>query len=155
MKHLRRYNEAVGDLKEIKEFCANYLANLLDDEDYGFNVRETMTSYSPTPSYIFLLFHDYDKIKWYKIKDHVIPFLHMLMKNNQIETLPFYGGAGPNFYHHCKNSGARYRYINEDPWNRTIRFKQDDATYYYTSIKNVINDEDVPDEFTQIQIQFC
>ena len=79
----------------------------------------------------------------------------MLMKNNQIEPLPFYGGAGPNFYYHCKNSGARYRYIDEDPWNRTIRFKQDDATYYYTSIKNVINDEDVPDEFTQIQIQFC
>lgn len=154
MKHLRRYNEAVGDLKEIKEFCANYLANLLDDEDYGFNVRETWTSYSPAPSYIFLLFRDYDKIKWDKVKDHVIPFLHMLMKNNQIEPLPFYGGAGPNFYYHCKNSGARYRYIDEDPWNRTIRFKQDDYTYYYTSIKNVINDEDVPDEFIQIQIQF-
>jgi hypothetical protein len=155
MKHLRRYNEAVGDLKEIKEFCANYLANILDDNDYGFNVRETMTSYSPAPSYIFLLFHDYSKMKWTDIKDHFIPFLHMLMKNNQIEPLPFYGGAGPNFYHHCKNSGARYRYIDENPWNRTIRFKQDDATYYYTSIKNVINDEDVPEDFYQIQIQFC
>jgi hypothetical protein len=156
MKHLRRYNEAVGGLKGVEEFCANYLANLLDDTSYGFNVRETMTGYSPSPSYIFLLFCNYsvsDIIEWNSVKDHVIPFLHMLIREYQIEPLPFYGGAGPNF-HHCKNSGARYRYIDEDPWNRTIRFKQDDATYYYTSIKNVINDEDVPENFIQIQLQF-
>ena len=153
MRYLKKYNESL--VEGVEEFCANYLANLLDDTDYEFNVRATMTTYRASPSYIFLLFnHDYSVIEWDKVKDHVIPFLHMLIREYQIEPLPFYGGAGPNVYYHCKNSGARYRYIDENPRNRTIRFKPDLNTYYYTSIENVINDEDVPYEFCQIQIQF-
>ena len=150
MKHLKRYNEAVGGLKGVEEFCANYLANLLDDTSYGFNVRETMTGYSPSPSYIFLLFCNYsvsDIIEWNSVKDHVIPFLHMLIREYQIEPLSYYVAYG-------NEPHSQYKYIDENPRNRTIRFKQDDYTYYYTSIKNVINDEDVPDEFYQIQIQF-
>lgn len=83
MKHLRRYNEAVYGVKGVEEFCANYLANLLDNDDYGFNIRETMKRYKVSPSYTFLFFCNYnfiDIIEWNSVKDHVITFLYMLNK---------------------------------------------------------------------------
>ena len=147
MKHLRRYNEAVYGVKGVEEFCANYLANLLDNDDYGFNIRSTMATYKVSPSYIFLLFCNYnfiDIIEWNSVKDHVIPFLHMLIREYQIEPLSYYEPHGD----------TTYRYIDKNPRNRTIRFKTGSESYYYTSIENVINDVDVPENFIQIQIQF-
>ena len=148
MKYLKKIFEAVGGLEGVEEFCANYLANLLDDEDYGFNVRETWTGYKVSHSYIFLLFCNYsviDIIEWNSVKDHVIPFLHMLMREYQIEPLSYYEA----------HSDTTYRYIDQNPRNRTIRFKTGSESYYYTSIERAINDEDVPESFIQIQIQFC
>jgi hypothetical protein len=146
MRHLRRYNEAVYGVEGVEEFCANYLANLLDDTDYGFNVRSTMTTYRASPSYIFLLFCNvyYYVIEWDNVKDHVIPFLHMLMREYRVEPLPYYEA----------HDYTTYRYIDKNPRNRTIRFKTGPESYYYTSIENAINDKDVPENFIQIQIQF-
>ena len=152
--------ESVDFLENIKDFCKNYLANLLDDTDYGFNIRKVseLSGRYNTTSVIFLLFnHDYWVIKWDNIKDHVIPFLHMLIREYKIEPLPYYY----NSYVTTTDSEdprnrilTKYRYIDDNPRNRTIRFRTGTDQYYYTSIENVINDEDVPQEFYQIQIQF-
>jgi hypothetical protein len=151
--------ESVDFLENIEDFCKNYLANLLDDTDYGFNIRkvsEQSGRYNAT-SVIFLLFnHDYWVIEWDKIKDHVIPFLHMLIREYKIESLPYYKSYSTTADSEDprNRTTTTYRYIDDNPRNRTIRFRTGTDQYYYTSIENVINDEDVPQEFYQIQIQF-
>ena len=67
------------------------------------------------------------------------------MREYQIEPLSYYEA----------HSDTTYRYIDKNPRNRTIRFKTGSESYYYTSIERAINDEDVPESFIQIQIQFC
>ena len=50
-------------------------------------------------------------------------------------------------------------YIDDNPRNRTIvfdRFLPDvyDTDFYYMDIRNVIKDQDVPEQFYELQVQF-
>lgn len=135
MKHLRRFNE--GKVEDIREFCKMHLANLLD-YGYDFILRDDIDEYT------FLLFNNYEMIKWNEIKDEFIPFLQVLKNEYIIEILPYYKN----------NTVSCYRYRDDNPTNRTIRFKPDHNYYYYSNIKFIIDDKDVPSEFYQIQITF-
>jgi hypothetical protein len=88
-------------------------------------------------------FNNYNIIKWDSIKDEFIPFLHILSNKYNIESLPYY-----------KDNVSSYRYIDDNPINRTIRFNPDNNYYYYSNIEDIINDKDAPSEFYQIQITF-
>ena len=156
MKHLRRYNEAVGGVDEVKEFCGNNLAYLLDDDTYQFSVTSQMSGYSVSPSYYFSLYKvgngAYDIINWNDIKDQVIPFLHMLTIEYSIEPMRLIDQS--KLTYQTKNV-----YIDDNPRNRTIKFNRYlpdtySSDLYYMDVSNVIKDEDVPEQFYQLQIQF-
>jgi hypothetical protein len=158
MKYLKKYNEAVGGLKEVEEFCANYLANLLDDDSYQFNVTSQMSGYRVSPSYYFSLYKvgngAYDIIKWDNIKDQVIPFLHMLIREYSIEPATL---VEQSVYKNLQTQ--KHVYIDDNPRNRTIKFNRylpEDyrSDFYYMDIRDVIKDEEVPEQFYRLQIQF-
>lgn len=146
MKHIRRFNESKYD--EVNDLIEGSLAYLAD-EGYEFNIRAE--SYGKNNRFIFLLYKDYQFMNWEDIKDYFIPFLERLKDKCEITELPLY----------IDGAVSRYRYIDEDPKNRTIRFIIPPLTglkgsilYYYTDISNVIKNIDVPEKFTQIQILF-
>lgn len=147
MKHLRRFNESKYD--ELNDLVEGSLAYLLD-EGYEFNIRAER--YGKNNRFIFLLYKDYQFMNWKDIKDYFIPFLERLKDKCKIIELPLY----------VDGSVSKYRYIDEEPKNRTIRFtnpiphqeNKSKKLYYYTDINNVIKNTDVPEKFTQIQILF-
>jgi hypothetical protein len=163
MKHLRAYNESAGGVDNVKEFCSNYLANLLDDTSYQLSVTWEMSGYRASPSYFVSLTRSIsydgrtiegaqDIIQWNDVKDHIIPFLHMLIREYSIEPARLIDQS--KLTHQTKNV-----YIDNNPRNRTIQFNRylpEDysADFYYMDIRNVIKDEEVPKQFYQIQIQF-
>ena len=163
MKHLRAYNEAVYGVDDVKEFCANYLANLLDDTTYQLSVTWQMSGHRVSPSYFVCLTRNIsydgrtiegaqDIIQWNDVKDHVIPFLHILTREYQIEPLRLIDQS--KLTYQTKNV-----YIDDNPRNRTIQFNRYlpdtySSDLYYMDVRNVIKDEDVPDHFYQIQLQF-
>ena len=98
MKHLRAYNEAVYGVEGVEEFCANYLANLLDDDTYQFSVTSQMSGHRVSPSYFVCLTRNIsydgrpiegaqDIIQWNDVKDHYIPFYQMLSNEYEISTM--------------------------------------------------------------------
>jgi len=163
MNFLKSYNESVGSVDDVKEFCSNYLANLLDDTTYQLSVTSQMSGYRVSPSYFVSLTRDLtynssiieggqDLIYWKDIKDQVIPFLHMLIREYSIEPMRLIDQS--KLTYQTKNT-----YIDDNPRNRTIQFNRylpEDysADFYYMDIRNVIKDEGVPEQFYQIQIQF-
>lgn len=161
MIHLRRFNEAVYGVDEVKEFCGNNLAYLLDDDTYQFSVTSQMSGYRVSPSYYFSLYKvgngAYDIINWNDIKDQVIPFLHMLIREYSIEPAPLVEESVLTYNKNLQTQ--KHVYIDDNPRNRTIklnRYLPDTyrSDFYYMDVRNVINDEDVPENFIQIQIQF-
>jgi hypothetical protein len=77
MKHLKRFNEATDNFKEeLKEFCENNLAYLLDEgkllvEDSRNNLVRVQISF--------------DRYKdWNEIKDHIIPFFTRLTNKYRV-----------------------------------------------------------------------
>jgi hypothetical protein len=158
MRYLKKYNEALGGLEDVEEFCVGYLANLLDDDSYQFNVTEQMSGYRVSPSYYFSLYKvgngAYDIIKWDNIKDQVIPFLHMLIREYSIEPAAL---VEQSVYKNLQTQ--KHVYIDDNPRNRTIKFNRylpEDyrSDFYYMDIRDVIKDEEVPEQFYQLQIQF-
>jgi hypothetical protein len=164
MRYLKKYNEALGGLDDVKEFCSNYLANLLDDTTYQLSVTSQTSAYTRvSPSYYLSLTRDIsydgrtveggqDIINWDDIKDHIIPFLHMLTREYSIEPMRLIDQS--KLTYQTKNT-----YIDDNPRNRTIQFNRylpEDysADFYYMDIRNVIKDEGVPEQFYQLQIQF-
>jgi len=157
MRYLKKYNEAVGDgVNDVKEFCVGYLANLLDDDSYQFNVTWQMSGHRVSPSYYFSLYKVYndahDIIQWNNIKDQVIPFLHMLIREYSIEPMRLIDQS--KLTYQTKNT-----YIDDNPRNRTIQFNRYlpdtySSDLYYMDIRNVIKDEGVPEQFYQLQLQF-
>ena len=150
------YNESVRNSESVKDFCGNNLAYLLDDETYQFNIQEQWTGYRSSPSYYFSLYKvgngAYDIIQWNDVKDHVIPFLHMLTREYQIEPMRLIDQS--KLTYQTKNV-----YIDDNPRNRTIQFNRYlpdtySSDLYYMDVRNVIKDEDVPEQFYQIQLQF-
>ena len=161
MKHLRRYNEAVYGVDDVKEFCSNYLANLLDDTTYQLSVTSQMSGHRVSPSYFVCLTRNIsydgrpgaqDIIQWNDVKDHIIPFLHMLTIEYSIEPARLIDQS--KLTYQTKNV-----YIDDNPRNRTIQFNRYlpdtySSDLYYMDVRNVIKDEDVPEQFYQIQLQF-
>lgn len=96
MKYLKSFNEAL-DRNELREFCEMYLAYLLDKSNFNLEV------FSSTKDISIIELRDNpegttfsgDKIfTWLDVKDHIIPFLKMLDKSYEIETIRIfqYGG---------------------------------------------------------------
>lgn len=161
MIHLRRFNEAVYGVDEVKEFCGNNLAYLLDDDTYQFSVTSQMSGYRISPSYYFSLYKvgngAYDIINWNDIKDQVIPFLHMLIREYSIEPASLVEESVLTYNKNLQTQ--KHVYIDDNPRNRTIKFNRylpEDyrSDFYYMDIRNVIKDEEVPGQFYQLQIQF-
>lgn len=161
MRHLRRYNESVYAVDEVKEFCGNNLAYLLDDDTYQFSVTSQMSGYRVSPSYYFSLYKvgngAYDIINWNDIKDQVIPFLHMLIREYSIEPAPLVEESVLTYNKNLQTQ--KHVYIDDNPRNRTIKFNRylpEDyrSDFYYMDIRNVIKDEEVPGQFYQLKIQF-
>jgi hypothetical protein len=163
MRYLKSYNESAGGVDDVKEFCSNYLANLLDDTTYQLSVTSQMSDYRVSPSYFVSLTRDLtynssiieggqDLIYWKDIKDHIIPFLHMLIREYQIEPARLIDQS--KLFYQTKTV-----YIDDNPRNRTIvfnRFLPDvyDSDFYYMDIRNVIKDQEVPEQFYELQVQF-
>jgi hypothetical protein len=163
MRYLKKYNEAVYGVESVEEFCANYLANLLDDDSYQFSVTSQMSGYRVSPSYFVCLTRSIsyegrtiegaqDIIQWNDVKDHIIPFLHMLIREYSIEPARLIDQS--ELTYQTKNV-----YIDDNPRNRTIKFNRYlpdtySSDFYYMDIRNVIKDEEVPENFYQLQIQF-
>lgn len=89
MKYLKSFNEAL-DRNELREFCEMYLAYLLDKSNFNLDV------FSSTKDISIIELRDNpegttfsgDKIfAWLDVKDHIIPFLKMLDKSYDIETI--------------------------------------------------------------------
>ena len=161
MIHLRRFNEAVYGVDEVKEFCGNNLAYLLDDDTYQFSVTSQMSGYRVSPSYYFSLYKvgngAYDIINWNDIKDQVIPFLHMLIREYSIEPAPLVEESVLTYNKNLQTQ--KHVYIDDNPSNRTIKcnmYLPEDyrSDFYYMDIRNVIKDEEVPGQFYQLKIQF-
>jgi hypothetical protein len=78
MRFLRKFNEAVNK-QELKEFCEEYLAYLMDE---GFEIEIVSED-----DLEFVRIYDYqDKsFQWSEVKDHFIPFLRMLELNYNLE----------------------------------------------------------------------
>jgi len=163
MRFLKGYNESVGSVDDVKEFCSNYLANLLDETTYQLSVTWEMSGYRASPSYFVSLTRSIsydgrtiegaqDIIQWNDVKDHIIPFLHMLIREYQIEPARLIDQS--KLFYQTKNV-----YIDDNPRNRTIvfnRFLPDvyDSDFYYMDIRNVIKDQEVPEQFYELQVQF-
>jgi len=86
MKYLKKFNESsVAD--ELKEFCEEYLAYLIDD---GFSINTTDRA---------LTIFNNEFFKYSDIKDHFIPFINILSENykiastNPIRLSPKKGGS--------------------------------------------------------------
>lgn len=81
MKHLKPFNEAVGDTfkEELQDFCETNLAYLLDEEDTKINVTE-LTSFIEVELTL-------NSKKWTEIKDHIIPFVTRLQNNYIIKGI--------------------------------------------------------------------
>jgi hypothetical protein len=89
MKYLKTFNESL-DRNELREFCEMYLAYLLDKSNFNLEVLSSSTKDisiielrdSPLNAATF-----YKIFTWLDIKDHIIPFLKMLDKSYDIETI--------------------------------------------------------------------
>lgn len=147
MKHLRKFNENIDN--EIQEFCENYLAYLLDKDfniEYVGKKAKTMPSVNSNigsddeilslkkgnrtedmaiadPSLMF---------SWEEIKDHFIPFIHMLSK--------------------------QYTITNCKLWNLNKNFNMDKDDRFFIdynyNLSQILEDKVSLEELTQINIYF-
>ena len=98
MKHLKRYNEDLQphQVDELKEFCENCLAYLLDEgfslsyENIygGIGTALRISLYIPTPGSKQTLF------KWDDVKEYYIPFLQLLSRRYELSNNRFHGLVG-------------------------------------------------------------
>jgi hypothetical protein len=77
MKFLRKFNEAVNK-QELKEFCEEYLAYLMDE---GFEIEIVSED---GLEFVHIYYQD-KSFQWSEVKDHFIPFLKMLEINYNLE----------------------------------------------------------------------
>ena len=138
MKHLRRFNESINK-DELVEFCENYLAYLLDKD---FNIEYIGKKSHTMPGNKIIILkkgyrHDGMAIadpslmfSWDEIKDHFIPFIHML--SNQ------------------------YTITNCKLWNLNRKFNMDKDTRFFIdyeySLSQILEDKVSLEELTQINI---
>lgn len=159
MKYLKKYNESIRSVQTVTDFCVNHLAYLLDDDSYRIEVTQEFGSvwHGTTPSYIFSLHRiyngAYDIINWEEVKDNLIPFLHMLIREYNIEEVDKQGydrsGLG--------NLSIYGNYDEISPRDRTIYFseyKSYSSRQHYMNVDEVIKDQEVPEKFYRMIIKF-
>jgi hypothetical protein len=81
MKYLKSIFEAAGEKVELQDFCEMYLAYLIDD---GFKVEVSRTSGFKDTLTIKIIAEKGTSTSWDDIKDKLIPFFSMLVKNYNI-----------------------------------------------------------------------
>jgi hypothetical protein len=88
MRYLKKFNEAI-EPDEIKDFCEQYLAYLLDD-GYALAFRESgrITQVDFVKPKTDVEHISVDWMDWDRIKDSFIPFLKMLDKEYDIKDNP-------------------------------------------------------------------
>jgi hypothetical protein len=110
MKYLRRFNEGLSsnEYDELKEFCENCLAYLLDD---GFEVKfsdrlgndENDSSFLVDSDYFWVdlygsqddesnwnLFRDSINYSWDEVKDYYIPFIKLINNKYKLVSKKIY-----------------------------------------------------------------
>jgi hypothetical protein len=119
-------NESLSHREELEDFCDTHLAYLTDEnfsinyaEHYGGNVTE-LTIKTLSVTQIFT---------WDEVKDHFIPFLHMLSKEYKLFNFHFED-------YDCKN-------------NEFICFQTFMGSKHYYSYDDVISDNIDTDQFTK------
>ena len=144
MKHLRRFNESINK-EELIEFCENYLAYLLDKDfniEYIGKKSHTMPGNKDLDdSEIISLKKGYRTdsmaiadpslmFSWDEIKDHFIPFIHMLSK--------------------------QYTITNCKLWNLNRKFNMDKDDRFFIdynyNLSQILEDKVSLEELTQINI---
>ena len=151
MRYLIGYNESIRSVQTVRDFCMNHLAYLLDDDSYKIEVTQEFGSvwHGASPSYIFSLHRVYNGaygiINWEEVKDNLIPFLHMLIREYNIEEVGKQGTFPGN-------------YDEASPRNRTIFFneylsKSYSSRPYYMNVEEVIKDQEVPEKFYRMIIK--
>jgi hypothetical protein len=117
MKHLKSFNESKENFtEELKDFCENSLAYLLDD---GYNVsvyKYPMKNYAIVS--LGLLFEnsitfDWKRFYWDDIKDSFIPFLQLLSRRYELLA---YNNSSPVQFHQqvCFNTTGGFKYLSLD-----------------------------------------
>jgi hypothetical protein len=93
MKHLKPFNEAVGDTfaQELQDFCEMNLAYLLDEE---LDISIMLVRGGLGLGFKLTLVLDDNPRLWNDIKDHMIPFLTRLV--SQYELRPYANKGGKN-----------------------------------------------------------
>ena len=85
MKYLKSIFEAAGEKVELQDFCEMYLAYLIDD---GFEVEVDRTFGFKDTLTIVIKPEKGTTTSWNDIKDKLIPFFSMLVKNYNIGADP-------------------------------------------------------------------
>lgn len=86
MKYLKSIFEAAGEKVELQDFCEMYLAYLIDD---GFKVEVSRTPAFKDTLTIKIIAEKGTKLTtWDNIKDKLIPFFSMLVKNYNVGVSP-------------------------------------------------------------------
>ena len=89
MKYLKSIFEAAGEKVELQDFCEMYLAYLIDD---GFKVEVNRTSgFKDTLTIKIIKEKGTKPTTWDNIKDKLIPFFTMLVKNYNVGVSPNQG----------------------------------------------------------------
>lgn len=146
MKHLRRFNESINK-EELQDFCDTYLAYLLDEdfsiEYLGKKSKSILVQNDLDDSEIISLKKGYRHdgmaiadpslmFSWDDIKDHFIPFIHMLSK--------------------------QYTITNCKLWNLNRNFNMDKDSRFFIdyeySLSQILEDKVSLEELTQINIYF-
>jgi hypothetical protein len=86
MKYLKRIFESTTT-EELQDFCETNLAYLLDDGDFDVLVRDDV--YGKKFNGIQYMIHIGksklgERFKWIDVKEHIIPFLHVLNREYKI-----------------------------------------------------------------------
>jgi hypothetical protein len=158
MKHLRRFNESLNK-EELQDFCDTYLAYLLDEDfsieylgrkshamnykEVPFTKRKPCVNKDLDDSEIISLKKGYRTdnmvigdpslmFSWDEIKDHFIPFIHMLSK--------------------------QYTITNCKLWNLNRKFNMDKDDRFFIdydyNLSQILEDKVSLEELTQINIYF-
>jgi hypothetical protein len=90
MKHIRKFNESVNITDEIKDFCNDNLAYLIDEKftikcSVGFVQRDYYTSVGIHKE----INGNYSRFSWYDVRDDVIPFMSILSKQYIVSGIRF------------------------------------------------------------------
>jgi|688.fasta_scaffold1249773_1 hypothetical protein len=82
--YIRKFNEDINITDELKEFCNNSLAFLIDE---GFSVRCIYTE----RFYTRISIHKPGTtFNWFDVRDDIIPFMDILSKKYKVSDIKFY-----------------------------------------------------------------